>query len=440
MLDMTKGNPNKLILKFALPMILGNVFQQVYNLVDTIIVGRFVGAEALAAVGSSFSIIVFITSIIIGLTMGVGILFAQFFGAKELKKFKEVTIMSVVFIGIITLVLMSISILGIDIILKLFNMPKKLLIDAKSYLIIILWGLGFTFVYNLATALLRAVGDSKRPLYFLVISSIINIVLDLVFVINLNLGVKGVALATIIAQGVSAILAMIYVYKSLSFIRFNINDVKFEKNVFKMVAKYSVLTAIQQSIMNFGILLVQGLVNTFGITVMAAFAAGVKIDSIAYMPVQDFGNAFSTYVAQNKGAKMYDRVRAGVKSSIRSIIIFCIAVSSIILIFSRDIMLLFVNDSEKEVISLGVEYISIVAIFYVLIGFLFMFYGLYRGLGLLKISIILTIISLGTRVVLAYILSATSLGARGIWLSIPIGWALADILGVYMYKKNLSKK
>lgn len=440
MIDMTKGNPNKLILKFALPMILGNIFQQIYNLVDTIIVGKFVGADALAAVGSSFAIIVFITSIIIGLAMGAGILLAQFFGAKDLDKFKETTIISVIFIGLITLVLMGISILGIDIILKLFNMPKELLIDSKSYLMIILYGLGFTFIYNLATALLRSVGDSKRPLYFLVISSIINVVLDLVFVINFNLGVKGAALATIIAQGVSAILAMIYVYKSLSFIRFKINDIKFEKYIFKLVVKYSALTAIQQSIMNFGILLVQGLVNTFGVTVMAAFAAGVKIDSIAYMPVQDFGNAFSTYVAQNKGADMYDRIRAGVKSSIRSILIFCIVVSSLILIFSRNIMLLFVNDSETEVISLGVQYISIVAIFYVLIGFLFMFYGLYRGIGLLKISIILTIISLGTRVILAYILSATSLGASGIWLSIPIGWALADMVGVYMYKKKLSKK
>ena len=438
MLDMTKGNPSKLILKFALPMILGNIFQQIYNLVDTIVVGKFIGSDALAAVGSSFSIIVFITSIIIGLAMGSGILFAQYYGAKELDKFKESTITSSIFIGLVTILLMFISILGRNLILKLFNMPQELLAYSKSYLTIILYGLIFTFVYNLATALLRAVGDSKRPLYFLIIASVINVVLDLLFVIKFDLGVEGVALATIIAQCVSAILSLIYVYKNLHFLRFSIKDIKIKKESFKLVAKYSVLTSVQQSIMNFGILIVQGLVNTFGVTVMAAFAAGAKIDSIAYMPVQDFGNAFSTYVAQNKGAKKDERISIGVKSAIKTIIIFCVVVSLLILLFSRNIMLLFVNKTDTEVISLGVEYISVVAAFYVLIGFLFMFYGLYRGVGKLKISIVLTIISLGTRVVLAYVLSSTSMGASGIWWSIPIGWALADMLGFYEYKKGYS--
>ncbi|MEG1409111.1 MAG: MATE family efflux transporter [Terrisporobacter sp.] len=437
MLDMTEGNPSKLILKFALPMILGNIFQQVYNLVDTIVVGKFIGADALAAVGSSFAIIVFITSIIIGLSMGAGILFAQFYGAKEIDKLKECTITSIIFIGIITIIVMFSSIINRDFILKLFNMPKELLPYCGSYLTIILYGLIFTFIYNLATALLRAVGDSKRPLYFLIIASIINVVLDLVFVIKFGLGVKGVALATIIAQGVSAALSFIYVYKNLSFIRRNIRDVKIKKDTFKLVAKYSVLTSLQQSIMNLGILIVQGLVNTFGVTVMAAFAAGAKIDSIAYMPVQDFGNAFSTYVAQNKGAKMDDRIRSGVKSAIKTIIIFSTVISSMILLFSKNIMLLFVNEKETQVITLGVEYISVVGVFYILIGFLFMFYGLYRGVGKLKISIILTIVSLGTRVLLAYVLSATPLGASGIWWSIPIGWVLADLLGFYEYKKLL---
>ena len=186
--------------------------------------------------------------------------------------------------------------------------------------------------------------------------------------------------------------------------------------------------------------MVQGLVNKFGVTVMAAFAAGVKIDSIAYMPVQDFGNAFATYVAQNKGAEKLDRIKEGVKSTIKTIIIFCLVTSTLILIFSRYIMLLFVDKSEVEVIALGVEYISVVSIFYVLIGFLFMFYGLYRGIGMLNMSIILTIVSLGTRVILAYVLSEIALGARGIWWSIPIGWALADLLGVIAYRKKLGKQ
>ena len=317
-------------------------------------------------------------------------------------------------------------------------MPNRLIKDSKGYLIIIILGLLFTFIYNLATALLRSIGDSKRPLYFLIVASIINIVLDIVFVLKFNWGVRGVAIATIIAQATSAILSIIYVYKSINFIKISKQDIRINKDTFKHVVKYSVLTSIQQSIMNFGILIVQGLVNTFGPTVMAAFVAGVKVDSIAYMPVQDFGNAFSTFVAQNKGAGKINRVKEGVRSSTKIIIIFCVIVSSLIFIFSKDIMYIFINKSEIEVISLGVEYLSVVSIFYVLIGFLFMFYGLFRGVGLINISIVLTVVSLGTRVILAYILASTWLSERGIWWSIPIGWALADIIGIVYYQKKIN--
>lgn len=442
MIDMTKGKPSKLILYFAFPMILGNIFQQVYNLVDTIVVGKFIGSNALAAVGSSFAIIVFITSIIIGLSMGVSVLLSQFYGAKELEKMKETIITATIVIGFVTIILMIVSLMFIDNILALFNMPQQLIEDSKSYLIIILVGLLFTYVYNLGTALLRAIGDSKRPLYFLIISSVINIFLDLIFVINLNLGVKGVALATIIAQGVSAILVVIYISKKVTFIKFTIKDIKFKKESFLLVIRYSVLTSIQQSIMNLGILIVQGLVNSFGVVVMAAFAAAVKIDSFAYMPVQDFGNAFSTYVAQNKGANLEERIIDGIKSAGKVIIIFSIITTSLVLIFSKNLMLLFVNKGESEVIRIGVEYISIVAIFYFLIGFLFMFYGLFRGLGELKTSILLTIASLGTRVILAYILAETILMGKGIWFSVPIGWALADTIGIIFlnkYKKSRNR-
>lgn len=435
MMDMTQGNPNKLILRFAMPMIIGNIFQHVYNIVDTIVVGKFVGTNALAAVGSSFSIIVFINSIIIGLCMGSGVVLSQFYGSKDINKLKKAIISSFIFIMAITVLLMGISLIFMDSILKLFNMPIELLLDAKVYLVIIIGGLIFTFLYNAAACLLRAVGDSKRPLYFLIVASIINVVLDLLFVLVFNLGVMGVALATIIAQGISAIISIIYSYKKLPFIKFTKEDLKIDKELLKVTAKYATLTSLQQSLMNFGILIVQGLVNTFGLTVMAAFAAGVKIDSLAYMPVQDFGNAFSTYVAQNKGAGKLERVREGIKYSIKTIIIFCAVTSTLIYIFAEKLMTLFVSETEVEVINFGVEYISVVAVFYVLIAILFMFYGLYRGMGYLSMSIILTIVSLGSRVVLAYILSSTSLGARGIWWSIPIGWALADILGAIVYIK-----
>lgn len=245
MVDMTEGNPNKLILKFAFPMILGNIFQQVYNLVDSIVVGKFVGADALAAVGSSFAIVVFITSIIIGLTMGVGIIFAQYYGSRDMENFKETIFTSFIFIGGVTIFIMIVSLLCIDLILDLFNMPNRLIKDSKGYLIIIILGLFFTFIYNLATALLRSIGDSKRPLYFLIVASIINIVLDIVFVLKFNWGVRGVAIATIIAQATSAILSIIYVYKSINFIKISKQDIRINKDTFKNVVKYSVLTSIQ---------------------------------------------------------------------------------------------------------------------------------------------------------------------------------------------------
>ncbi len=436
MIDMTKGKPSGLILRFALPMIIGNIFQQLYNLVDTIVVGKFVGTNALAAVGSSFAIMVFITSIIIGLCMGTGVILSQYYGSRDMDKFKKAIINSFIFIFSITILIMVISFSFIDGILSLFNMPIELLGDAKTYLTIIIAGLFFTFLYNGATCVLRAIGDSKRPLYFLIIAAIINVVLDLAFVLVFNLGVKGVALATIIAQGVSAILSLIYVYKELTFLKIRREDIRIDREVFKITAKYSILTSIQQSIMNFGILLVQGLVNTFGATVMAAFAAGVKIDSLAYMPVQDFGNAFSTYVAQNMGANKLDRIKEGVKSSIITIVGFCAVISTLIIIYAKDLMILFVDRGEVEIIALGVEYLRVVGVFYILIGFLFMFYGLYRGMGYLNMSIILTVISLGTRVILAYILAHTTLGASGIWWAIPIGWAIADIVGLIVYKKK----
>lgn len=435
MIDMTRGNPNKLILSFAMPMIIGNIFQQIYNVVDTVVVGKFVGTNALAAVGSSFSIIVFINSIIIGLCMGSGVILSQFYGSKDMDKLKKATVSSFIFIMGVTVVLMAITLVFIDSILILFNMPTELIYDAKIYLVIIIGGLLFTFLYNAAACLLRAVGDSKRPLYFLIVAAIINVVLDLVFVLVFNLGVMGVALATIIAQAVSAIISIIYAYKKIPFLKFTKADLNIDRELFKVTAKYATLTSLQQSLMNFGILIVQGLVNTFGLTVMAAFAAGAKIDSIAYMPVQDFGNAFSTYVAQNKGAEKLDRVREGVKCSIKTIIIFCCITSTLIFIFAENLMTLFVNKTEVEVIALGVEYISVVAVFYVLVAILFMFYGLYRGMGYLNMSIALTVISLGSRVILAYILSGTSLGPSGIWWSIPIGWAFADIIGAIAYIK-----
>lgn len=434
--DMTTGKPTKKILLFALPMLLGNIFQQIYNLVDTIVVGRFVGPDALAAVGSSFTMMTFVTSVIIGLCMGAGILISQLFGAKEYIRMQRAIATSFYFILAITLAIMAITLLFTDLILALFQTPAEILADTKTYLTFIFWGLIFTFFYNFATCLLRAIGDSKTPLYALIVACLVNVALDLVFVVVFHMGVRGAALATVIAQGVSALLGCLSAIKKLSFLQIQRENLIFDRDMFQMTARYSVLTSIQQSIMNFGILLVQGLVNTFGATAMAAFAAAVKIDSFAYMPVQEFGNAFSTYVAQNVGASDTQRVKLGVHAAIRTIIIFCIIISSLVLIFARQLMMIFVDACETAIIDIGAQYLYIVGVFYVLIGFLFMFYGFYRGIGQHSMSIILTILSLGTRVALAYLLAPTAIGLVGIWWAIPIGWAIADTVGFVVYGRG----
>jgi len=330
-MDRKKGNPTKLILNFAFPMLIGNIFQQVYNMVDSIVVGRFVGKNALAAVGSSFSLMNFITLLIIGLCMGSSIVISQYFGAEDYEGLKRVVSTSFIFMLIFTIFLSVLTFLFTKPLLILIKTPAEILEDSTSYLQIVFAGLIFTFLYNASASLLRALGDSKTSLYFLVIACIINIVLDLVFVLNFKMGVAGVAYATVIAQAVASILSLIYVFSKVPILRMKKKEFVFDRTIFPVIAKYSFLTSIQQSIMSIGMVAVQGLVNTFGADVIAAFTAAGKVDSFAYLPVQDFGNAFSTYVAQNVGAGKKERVHEGVKSAVKIIIIFCIISSILIL-------------------------------------------------------------------------------------------------------------
>ncbi|WP_312640566.1 MATE family efflux transporter [Hydrogenoanaerobacterium sp.] len=436
--DLTTGAPSKVIAAFAIPMVIGNLFQQLYNVVDSIVVGRFVGTEALAAVGSSFTLMVFLTSILLGLCMGASVVFSQFFGAKNFEDLKSSISTSFIFIGVTSLVLSVLSIVFVDGIITLMNVPAELVEDTKSYLLIIFSGIFFTFLYNWAAGLLRALGNSKIPLYFLILAALTNVVLDLVFVINFQMGIEGAAIATVIAQLLSAVLCLIYCIKKIDFLSFKLREITFSKRIFRLTASYSLLTSVQQSVMNFGILMIQGLVNSFGATTMAAFAAAVKIDSFAYMPVQDFGNAFATYIAQNKGAQKQQRIREGIKVSILLITVFCLVISALVWLFSDQLMLIFVRPTETAVIAIGGHYLRVVSAFYCLIGYLFLFYGLYRGLGNVTMSIVLSVISLGTRVTLAYAL-VPFLKLDGIWWAIPIGWAFADIVGTVYYKKVQSK-
>lgn len=439
-IDLTKGNEMKSIVLFSLPLIAGNLFQQLYNLVDTLVVGKFVGANALAAVGSSYMTMTFLTSIIIGLCMGSGVIFSYFYSAKEPEQLSQSFFQSFIFIFGVTVIINGFSFLFIDEILQLLNIQKNIFAMTKEYLLIIFAGMFFVFLYNYFAAVLRSMGNSVIPLVFLIISSLLNIVLDYLFVVPLHMGVQGAGYATFIAQVVSALGILLYTLKCVPEMKFRREMFVIKKSSLKKIVNQSILTSVQQSIMNLGILMVQGLVNSFGITVMAGFAVAVKIDSFAYMPVQDFGNGFSTYVAQNRGAGKIERIHTGTKSAVKLILITCVVISTLIFLFSSSLMKCFVTARETDVILEGVRYLHIVCPFYCLIGFLFMFYGLYRGMGNPQISIVLTIISLGTRVVLAYILSDIKwISVVGIWWAIPVGWFLADFIGFIYYRKYKKK-
>lgn len=434
--NLTTGSVTKSILLFAAPMIAGNLFQQFYNIADTLIVGHYLGSDALAAVGASFTLMTFLTSIFIGLCMGCAIFFSMKYGAKDEETLKSGIALSFLLILLISLIINAIVLYNINPILKMLNIPNEILDITKAYLEVIFYGLLFTFLYNYFASLLKAIGNSVTPLVFLIISAIINIALDLYFILIVHTGVEGAAYATVISQAVSAFLVTAYCLIKLPLTHLKPRHFRIRKNIIRQLLSYSILTCIQQSVMNLGILMVQGLVNSFGVSVMAAFAAAVKIDSFAYMPVQDFGNAFSTFIAQNLGAGNTERIKSGIRSAALTATSFCIVISAVVLIFAEKLMMLFVNSSETGIISIGAEYLRIEGAFYCAIGVLFLLYGLYRGLGKPGMSIVLTVISLGTRVGLAYLLAPIqSVGVLGIWSAIPIGWLLADIAGIIYYRR-----
>ncbi|MBC8569654.1 MATE family efflux transporter [Oscillospiraceae bacterium NSJ-54] len=424
------------MLLFALPMILGNLLQQLYNVTDTLIVGRCIGSDALAAVGASFTLMTFLTSILLGLCMGSGVFFSMCFGAKEEERMKEGIFVSFVLIAGLTVLLNLGVMLLLDPILHLLQVPAEVYAPTREYLSVVLWGLGFTFLYNFFASLLRAVGNSAAPLVFLGVSALLNVGLDLFFVLALNRGIAGAAEATVIAQGVSAACIVWYTFRKTRLMRLHKRHLRFRQRTVRNILSYSLLTCVQQSVMNFGILMIQGLVNSFGAAVMAAFAAAVKIDAFAYMPVQDFGNAFSTFIAQNHGAGEERRIRAGIRSAVVTVLLFCVAISVLVFAFAGPLMEIFVDPAQTEIVAIGMGYLRIEGACYCGIGCLFLFYGLYRGMGRPGISVVLTVVSLGIRVVLAYLLAPIpAIGLQGIWWAIPIGWVIADGVGFAYYRK-----
>ena len=437
--DLTEGKISKVLLLFALPMIAGNMLQQFYNISDTLIVGRVLGTDALAAVGSAYTLMTFLTSVFLGLSMGSGALFSIYRGQRDESRLRSSVYHAFVLIMTVTVLINAAVYIWLDEILTLLRVPHQVWAGMKEYLLVIFAGLIATSLYNFFSCLLRAAGNSSVPLAFLAVSALLNIGLDLLFMLGFSMGIAGAAFATVIAQYVSGIGIMIYVFRNCRDLLPRKDEMGYDGSILRSIVNMSALTCLQQSVMNFGILMVQGLVNSFGPVVMAAFAAAVKIDTFAYLPVQDFGNAYSTFVAQNYGAGRNSRIRQGTKTAFVMSMIFSVMISLLVCIFAVPLMKIFVGGGETAVIEAGVRYLRIEGALYCGIGCLFLLYGYYRAVKRPGMSLLLTVISLGLRVMLAYILSAF-IGETGIWLAIPIGWMLADITGLIYMKRSVRQQ
>ncbi len=430
--DLTKGPISTGLVLFALPMIAGNLLQQLYNIADTLIVGQALGKNALAAVGSAYTLMTFLTSVFLGLSMGAGALFSIYLGRGDRQRLRSAVAHAGGLILLVTAVLNGLVYAFVDPILTFLKVPEELLGGMRSYLLIIFAGLLATSVYNFFACLLRALGNSVAPLWFLGVSALLNIGLDLLFVLEFHWGIAGAAWATVLAQYVSGVGILVYcLIKCREFLPEK-QHFRYEKSILQEIWDLSALTCLQQSAMNFGILLIQRLVDSFGPVTMAAFAAAVKIDTFAYLPVQDFGNAFSTFAAQNYGAGNKKRLAQGLKTATILSCAFSLAISALVWVFAPNLMGIFIKAEETAVIASGVGYLRLEGAFYALIGCLFLLYGFYRAVKKPGMSVVLTVISLGLRVVLAYALSPT-LGENGIWMAIPIGWAAADVIGYGWY-------
>ena len=436
--DLTKGNITKGLVLFALPMIAGNLLQQLYNIADTLIVGRALGRNALAAVGSAYTLMTFLTSVFLGLSMGAGALFSICLGKQDKLSLRSAVAHALGLILGVTLLLNAAVYLFLDEILLFLQIPAELAADMRTYLLIIFAGLLATSVYNFFACLLRAVGNSVAPLWFLGISALLNIGLDLLFVLVFHWGIAGAAAATVFSQYVSGVGLLAYTFLRCREFLPSRAELRFRREILRELLDLSMLTCAQQSAMNFGILLIQRLVDSFGPITMAAFAAAVKIDTFAYLPVQDFGNAFSTFVAQNFGAGRTERLRRGFRQALLLSAGFSVVLSALVCIFAHPLMHIFVQAGETEVLAAGVRYLRVEGAFYAGIGCLFLLYGFYRAVKRPGMSVVLTVISLGTRVALAYALAGT-LGEVGIWAAIPIGWALADLTGLGYYLLRRTK-
>jgi len=424
--NLTKGNPTRLILLFTVPLLIGNIFQQFYNIADTFIVGRTIGINALAAVGCTGSIMFLILGFAQGLTSGLSIITAQKFGAGDKKAIKESYFTGIVISMIVTIILTTISTIFARPILVAMNTPVEIIDDAYNFVFIIFIGIIASMFFNYFSNIIRALGDSKTPLIYLVVACILNIVLEFGFILIFKMGVKGAALATVIAQGVSALLCIWYIKRNLPILKLKKSDLKISKNVFIEHVKMSLPMGFQASIIAIGALMVQFALNSLGSVSVAAFTAAQKIDTIAIQPMMSFGITMATYTAQNYGAKKIERIKEGVRKCILISVTFSIIVGFINIFAGHFLTAIFVGYDQKEVISLSQIYLTSNGVFYFILSLLFIYRYTLQGLGQSFIPTIAGIMELLMRT-LAAIMLLKPLGFLGVSLASPLAWLGACI-------------
>lgn len=430
MRDLSEGIERKQIFYFALPMLLGNLFQQFYNVVDSIIVGNLINKEALAAVGASFPVIFALISFVIGIGSGATIVISQYFGAKQYQNVLRAVDTTYIFMFVISIFVTGVGLLFGESIFRLLALPDELLAPALEYYNIYILGAFVFFGFNTTSSILRGLGDSKTPLYFLIIATVVNIVLDLLFIGYFEWGIAGAAWATVISQAGAFVTAVLYLRKNNQYMRFSLFNLVFDWRIFKQSLRIGLPTSFQQSFIAIGMMAVMGIVNRFGTNVIAAYSVGMRLNSLATLPAMTISSALSTFVGQNLGAQKIERVRKGFLSTVYISGIISIAVTFLVIVFGHELMSLFTND--ETVIQIGAEYLLIVGSFYVLFSVMFSITGVLRGAGATFITMISSIVSLWlVRIPLAYIFSDT-FGYVGIWWANPIGWGVGLII-VYAY-------
>lgn len=420
---MTSGNISKHLIKFAVPLVLGNLFQLTYNAADSIIVGKFVGTKALAAVGTANPIMNIVIFLIAGICMGASVLMSEYFGANDIKKFKREVSTTMIAGFVFTIIIIVIGVIFTEPILRLIQTPEEIMGDAAAYLRIIFVGLIFTFLYNVYASTLRSIGDSKSPLIFLMISAILNVVMDIIFVVYFNMGVPGTAIATVTAEMLSSVFCIIYVYKKVPILHFSKDEIILDKTLLKSTINYSSVTAMQQTCLYVGKVLVQAAVNPLGVDAIATFNAVNRVDDFAFTPQQSISNGMTVFLAQNRGAKKYERIKKGLWTGLKLESLYWCIIVGIVYFGANILMNLFVPNEGSKVIELGVMYLKLMAFFYLLPAWTNGIQGYFRGMGELKVTLISTFLQMIGRVAFAYLL-APKLGIVGIALSCLAGWII----------------